>query len=124
MYRIKNDVVCIGCSLLWNLSLTILLTFEIELSNYDIDRWAPLKVSSGDSLQLEFTMLDPYYRAPLLPASTSSNYTTCTTSFKIPDQHGVFAFRVNYERPYLTYIDEKYSVTVRHVASIQVQEGL
>ena len=61
-------------------------------------------------------MLDPYYRVPLLPASTSSNYTTYTTSFKIPDQHGVFAFRVNYKRPYLTYVDEKYSVTVRHFA--------
>ena len=69
-------------------------------------------------------MLDPYYRVPLLPASTSSNYTTYTASFKIPDQHGVFAFGVSYERPYLAYIDEKYSFTVRHFASIQVQEEL
>ncbi|PWW78369.1 Dolichyl-diphosphooligosaccharide-protein glycosyltransferase 48kDa subunit [Tuber magnatum] len=99
MYRVKNDV-----------------TFEIELSEYDVDRWVPFKVPSGDSLQLEFTMLDPYYRVPLLPASTSPNYTTYTTSFKIPDQHGVFAFRVNYKRPYITYVDEKYSVTVRHFA--------
>lgn len=61
-------------------------------------------------------MLDPYYRLPLLPSSFSHNSTTFTTSFKVPDQHGVFAFRVNYKRPFITNVDEKYTVTVRHFA--------
>jgi oligosaccharyltransferase complex subunit beta len=91
-------------------------TYEIELAEYDVDHWVPFKVPSSDSLQLEFTMLDPYYRVTLLPASFSANSTTYITSFRIPDQHGVFAFRVNYKRPFVTFIDEKYSVTVRHFA--------
>lgn len=61
-------------------------------------------------------MLDPYYRLPLLPSTVTSNTTTFTTSFKVPDQHGVFAFRVNYKRPFITSVDEKHSVTVRHFA--------
>ncbi|KAL0640515.1 oligosaccharyl transferase glycoprotein complex, beta subunit [Maublancomyces gigas] len=99
MYRIKNHV-----------------TFEIELSEYSNDQWNPYLVPSDDALQLEFTMLDPYYRLPLLPSTFSLNSTTFTTSFKIPDQHGVFAFRVNYKRPFITNVDEKYTVTVRHFA--------
>lgn len=99
MYRIKNDV-----------------TFEIDLAEYKNDHWAPYRLPQQDALQLEFTMLDPYYRLPLLPTAQSSNSTTFTTSFRVPDQHGVFAFRVNYKRPFITSVDEKYTVTVRHFA--------
>ncbi|KAL7270971.1 oligosaccharyl transferase glycoprotein complex, beta subunit [Rhizina undulata] len=99
MYRVKNDV-----------------TFEIELAEYNGDRWAPFTLPSSDSLQLEFTMLDPYYRLPLLPVEKKENSTVFQTSFRVPDQHGVFAFKVNYKRPFLTAVDEKHSVTVRHFA--------
>ena len=61
-------------------------------------------------------MLDPYYRVPLVPTSTKGDSRIYSTSFTLPDQHGVFAFKVNYKRPFITYIDEKYSVTVRHFA--------
>jgi oligosaccharyltransferase complex subunit beta len=76
----------------------------------------PFTVPTNDSLQLEFTMLDPYYRVPLVPTTTKSDSRIYSTSFTLPDQHGVFAFKVNYKRPFITYIDEKYSVTVRHFA--------
>jgi oligosaccharyltransferase complex subunit beta len=61
-------------------------------------------------------MLDPYHRISLTPSVFSPNSTTYSTSFRIPDQHGVFAFRVNYKRPFLSNVDEKYTVTVRHFA--------
>ena len=76
----------------------------------------PFKVPSGDALQLEFTMLDPYYRVSLVPSEHKKESTVFTASFTVPDQHGVFAFKVNYKRPLVTYIEEKYSVTVRHFA--------
>ncbi|KAI4215253.1 MAG: hypothetical protein LQ351_002152 [Letrouitia transgressa] len=44
------------------------------------------------------------------------NSTVFSTNFKLPDQHGIFAFRVNYKRPFLTNVDVKEEVTVRHFA--------
>lgn len=46
----------------------------------------------------------------------TDNSTTYGTSFRLPDQHGIFNFMVNYKRPFLTYIEEKKTVTVRHIA--------
>jgi len=99
VYRIKNDI-----------------SFEIELSEWAAGRWIPFEVPADDSLQLEFTMLDPYYRLPLLPLSSTAESRTYAASFRAPDQHGIFAFRVNYKRPFVTYVDEKHTVTVRHFA--------
>ncbi|KAI9828279.1 MAG: hypothetical protein M1819_006617 [Sarea resinae] len=99
IYRIKNDV-----------------TFTIELSEYINDHYAPFLLPSPDDLQLEFTMLSPYHRLNLHPSLTTFNSTLFTTSFTIPDQHGIFKFRVNYKRPFLTYLDVKEEVTVRHFA--------
>lgn len=61
-------------------------------------------------------MLSPFHRLPLKPVSQTANGTIYTTSFKLPDQHGIFNFRVNYKRPFLTNIDEKREVSVRHFA--------
>jgi oligosaccharyltransferase complex subunit beta len=61
-------------------------------------------------------MLSPFVRVPLSPINTSANATTFATTFTTPDQHGIFAFKVNYKRPFLTSIDEKRQVTVRHFA--------
>jgi oligosaccharyltransferase complex subunit beta len=69
-----------------------------------------------DDLQLEFTMLSPYQRLPLLPTSKTRNSTIFSTSFTVPDQHGIFAFKVNYKRPFLTNLEEKRTVTIRHFA--------
>jgi len=61
-------------------------------------------------------MLSPFQRLPLKPTSTTQNSTIFSTTFKTPDQHGIFAFKVNYKRPFLTYLEERRQVTVRHFA--------
>ena len=61
-------------------------------------------------------MLSPFHRLPLKPAGFSHNSTYLSTSFTLPDQHGIFSFRVNYKRPFLTNVYEKYDVSVRHFA--------
>lgn len=61
-------------------------------------------------------MLSPFYRLPLLPSRRTENSTIYSTTFTLPDQHGVFSFRVNYKRPFLTNVVEKHEVSVRHIA--------
>ena len=67
-------------------------------------------------MQLEFSMLSPFHRIPLDVVSTTSTATVYSKTFMTPDQHGIFNFRLNYKRPFLTTIDEKREVTVRHFA--------
>ncbi|KAF2276505.1 Dolichyl-diphosphooligosaccharide-protein glycosyltransferase 48kDa subunit [Westerdykella ornata] len=99
IYRIKSDV-----------------SFAVEISEYDKDHFVPFVPPRGDAVQLEFSMLSPFYRLNLSPLSQTANSTIFGTSFKTPDQHGIFNFRINYRRPFLTNIDEKRQVTVRHFA--------
>ncbi|KAB5562920.1 oligosaccharyl transferase-like protein [Coniochaeta sp. 2T2.1] len=101
MYRIKNDV-----------------TYTISLSQYSWDKWTGFAVPATDDLQLEFSMLSPFHRLHLVadPAHSSPGATAYTASFKLPDQHGIFNFKVNYKRPLLTNIEEKNTVSVRHMA--------
>jgi oligosaccharyltransferase complex subunit beta len=61
-------------------------------------------------------MLSPFHRLNLEPVGYTANSTIFGTSFALPDQHGIFNFRVNYKRPFLTTVDEKREVTVRHFA--------
>ncbi|KAF2673085.1 dolichyl-diphosphooligosaccharide-protein glycosyltransferase subunit [Microthyrium microscopicum] len=99
IYRVKNDV-----------------TFTIELSEYSNDRLIPFTPDANDVVQLEFSMLSPFHRLRLEPSGTTANSTFFSTSFTLPDQHGIFNFRVNYKRPFLSNVDEKREVTVRHFA--------
>ncbi|KAL3473925.1 Dolichyl-diphosphooligosaccharide--protein glycosyltransferase subunit WBP1 [Aspergillus californicus] len=99
IYRIKNETV-----------------FSIEISEYANDKYIPFTVPANDALQLEFTMLSPFHRLDLQPTQTTENSTIFSTQFTVPDQHGIFSFRVNYKRPFLTNIEEKHEVTVRHYA--------
>jgi oligosaccharyltransferase complex subunit beta len=99
IYRIKNDV-----------------HYSIEMSEWTGNHWQPFTPASGDDLQLEFSMLSPFHRLNLIPSSTTANSTVFTQSFKLPDQHGIYNFFVEYRRPFLTNIEEKRTVTVRHFA--------
>ncbi|KAI0967890.1 Dolichyl-diphosphooligosaccharide--protein glycosyltransferase subunit WBP1 [Xylaria arbuscula] len=99
IYRIKNDV-----------------TYSISLSEYSWDKYIPFTVPENDELQLEFSMLSPFYRLPLNPTISSEDSTTYSVSFKLPDQHGIFNFLVNYKRPFLSNVFEKNTVSVRHFA--------
>ena len=117
IYRIKNDVV----SRLELISKqdetdTSPQTYNIELSEYTGTHYSPLTIPATDSLQLEFSMLSPFQRLPLKPLRTTPNSTIFSTSFKLPDQHGIFVFKVNYKRAFLTNVEEKRQVTVRHFA--------
>lgn len=101
IYRINNNV-----------------TYEISISEWVWDKWYAFKVPDNDELQLEFSMLSPLHRLPLRNvkrASTESEGVYRVT-FEVPDQHGVFNFMTDYKRPFLSPIEEKRAVTVRHMA--------
>ena len=76
----------------------------------------PLDVGPADAVQVEFSMLSTFHRLNLNPVSLTPNSTIFSTTFKLPDQHGIFRFEVNYKRPFFTNIDVKKEVTVRHFA--------
>lgn len=86
------------------------------MSEYSYDKWVPFELPAEDELQLEFTMLSPFHRLNLEPTSRTETSTVYSTKFVTPDQHGIFSFRVNYKRPFLTNVEEKHEVTVRHFA--------
>ncbi|CDO54515.1 similar to Saccharomyces cerevisiae YEL002C WBP1 Beta subunit of the oligosaccharyl transferase (OST) glycoprotein complex [Geotrichum candidum] len=89
--------------------------YTAALSEWDGERWTPYV---ADDIQLEFVMLDPYYRltfgAPVEQTATAAVY---VTEFKVPDQHGIFTFKLDYERPGLTFLRDHKTVTVRHTAN-------
>lgn len=91
-------------------------SYSISISEYSWDAWRPFTLPESDALQLEFSMLSPFHRLDLDVIETTSDATVYGTSFTLPDQHGIFNFRVNYKRPLLTTVDEKNTVTVRHIA--------
>ncbi|RDA93325.1 hypothetical protein CP533_2016 [Ophiocordyceps camponoti-saundersi (nom. inval.)] len=99
IYCIKNDV-----------------TFSISMSEYSWDKWVPFQVPKGDNIQMEFSMLSPFVRLSLQRKKTTETAAIFSSDFKLPDQHGIFNFRVNYKRQLLTYVDEKRTVSVRHIA--------
>ncbi|MDR3734319.1 MAG: hypothetical protein P4L10_02160 [Acidobacteriaceae bacterium] len=59
--------------------------------------------------QLEFTMLDPYYRVPLV--QTARGNPTYTAELRAPDRFGVFQFKINYTRKGYTSLDVATKVT-------------
>jgi oligosaccharyltransferase complex subunit beta len=61
-------------------------------------------------------MLSPFHRRRLEPVTRQQNSTVFTTSFVVPDQHGIFNFLTEYRRPFLSILEEKNAVTVRHFA--------
>ncbi|KAK9465417.1 Dolichyl-diphosphooligosaccharide--protein glycosyltransferase subunit WBP1 [Lipomyces arxii] len=93
IYRVKQDV-----------------EYEAKISEYVNDKWVPY---IADDVQLEFTMLDPYYRITLSPSENEES-TSFKTTFTTPDQHGMFTFKLNYKRTGLSYIEDKRTVVVRH----------
>jgi len=103
IYRVKNNV-----------------TYTIEIGEWKWDRYIPFHAMSPiDDLQLEFSMLSPFYRINLAPSAISRsrpNSTLFSASFKLPDQHGIFNFKVNFKRPFLSNLEEKNTVSVRHFA--------
>ncbi|ODV92877.1 hypothetical protein CANCADRAFT_14039, partial [Tortispora caseinolytica NRRL Y-17796] len=101
IYRIKEDII-----------------YSIDLSIWDPESasWTPYQ--ANDDVQVEFIMLDPYYRLNLQNVGNTEDQSACKyqVEFKIPDHHGVFTFAVDYKRPGLAFIEDRRTVTVRHYA--------
>ena len=96
--------------------------FEIGLSRYDADKktWVPYTVEEEDAankVQLEFVMLDPYYRLDLNHTQSTETEAVYAALFQLPDQHGMFTFSVDYKRPGLSYVKVEDVVPVRHLAN-------
>ena len=61
-------------------------------------------------------MLSPFHRLQLVPSLSTGDSTTYSVNFKLPDQHGIYNFLVNYKRPFLSNVEDKTTVTVRQFA--------
>lgn len=125
IYRVKNDVVSINPQYKQPVFRSHKLTnhnpqkYTISLSEYAWTAWQPFTLPSpSDALQLEFSMLSPFHRLALAadPSHSTDAAAAYSASFKLPDQHGIFNFKVNYKRPFLTHVEEKNTVSVRHMA--------
>lgn len=79
----------------------------IEKWNPDAREWQPYH--NNEDVQLEFKMLDPYYRLNL-------DKHGCAV-FNAPDQYGMFTFSLDYRRPGYSFLDDKQVVTIRHRAN-------
>jgi oligosaccharyltransferase complex subunit beta len=69
------------------------VTFEVDIEQWDSEtgKWAPFV---SNDVQLEFIMLDPYVRQ-FFKADKKGHY---ALDFLLPDQHGVYTFRVDYHK--------------------------
>jgi oligosaccharyltransferase complex subunit beta len=90
--------------------------YEIAISEHHYNGWYPFSPPANDSIQLEFSMLSPFHRIPLVPSGTSKTATTFSARLRTPDQHGIFNFFVEYRRPFFSVLEKKTTVTVRHFA--------
>ncbi|KAM5349108.1 hypothetical protein ACJ41O_008931 [Fusarium nematophilum] len=99
IYRVKNDV-----------------TYTISISEYVWRSWMPFHLPPGDALQLEFSMLSPFHRIDLTPVHIDDHAAVYGANFTLPDQHGIFNFKINHKRPFLSNVEEKNTVSVRHMA--------
>lgn len=88
--------------------------YEITFSKWDGEKWGPYEASD---IQLEYVMLDPYYRINLEKIRDNEDSTVYGTTFKTADQYGMFTFKIDYKRPGLSFIEEREIVTVRHTAN-------
>lgn len=80
------------------------------IEEWDGQVWAPY---DADDVQLEFRMLDPWWRLTL----ESNHAGVFCTNFTVPDQHGMFTYSLEYHRPGKSFLTDKKVVTVRHNAN-------
>jgi oligosaccharyltransferase complex subunit beta len=82
----------------------------IDIYEYDYksQTWKPYLT---DDIQLEFTMMNPYYIQQM--KMISSNKPTYYNSFRAPDKFGVFKFIIDYKRLGYSYLDVSTKVPLR-----------
>jgi len=88
------------------------ITYTIEISEYDGDKWAPYHASD---VQLELIMLDPYIRTTLqeVRVAPEHHFGRYKAHITLPDVYGVFTFKINYKRSGLTYLNVEDVVAIR-----------
>jgi len=89
-YRIKDDI-----------------EFSLLIEEYDgsSQKWIPF---TGNDVQLEFTMIDPYIRINL----SHNGKGVYSAAFTLPDVYGVFKFVINYHRLGYTNLEISEQVSV------------
>ncbi|MEW5304335.1 MAG: hypothetical protein WDW38_011025 [Sanguina aurantia] len=63
----------------------------------------------ADDIQIEFTMLDPHIRLPLVDEGNG----TFSLAYKVPDVYGVFKYVIDYRHLGYSYIEISHQVPVR-----------
>nr|KAJ3420705.1 hypothetical protein HK105_005359 [Polyrhizophydium stewartii] len=81
------------------------MEYEADIQVWDGEAWVPFVASD---VQFEAVMLDPYVRATM--NASGGHY---SARFTLPDQHGVFTFKLDYKRHGLSYIHASETVQVR-----------
>lgn len=78
------------------------LEYTIDVFEYDYrtKSWKPFLT---DDIQIEFTMLNPYYILQMKMLAMGKP--TYMVSFKAPDRWGVFKFIIDYKRLGYSYLD-------------------
>lgn len=101
------------------------VTYHIDISQHTPSGWTP--APSDLDLQVSLVMLDPYITTNLTSASpqsiianklnTSSDitpiFTRYSSTFKLPDKHGVYTFVVDWKRHGWSYIHTRDTAPVR-----------
>jgi len=82
------------------------ILYSVDIEEWNGEEWVPYK---ADDVQLEFVMLDPYYRINL----EHDNEGHYSTTFIAPDVYGVYTFKIAYFRVGYTSIESKIIATVR-----------
>lgn len=78
------------------------IEYHVELHEWEKNAGKWIAFNDADA-QLEFVMIDPYYRVPLIQAEKDKPGYSAT--FKTPDKLGVFHFKINYTRKGYTSLD-------------------
>lgn len=87
------------------------ITVNLDVQVWDGDRglWGEFAV---DDMQLEFVMLNPWVRTRLLPAGNGDN-STYSAIVPVPDQIGIYKFRIAYYRPGVSGLELEEVVPIR-----------
>lgn len=87
----------------------VIYWIEIEEWNQRLKKWTPYV---ANDIQMEFVMLDPYVRMPLVKDNTPGS-TKYIADFKLPDKYGVFQFKITYRRPGYSFLSASTKIPVR-----------
>lgn len=85
-------------------------TTTLSLSQWTVDRWAPLTVAD---FQLEAIMLDPHIRSTFKAGAPTAETTPYATTVQLPDVYGVFKLQLTYYRHGYSFIDQHDLINIR-----------